>query len=163
MFTFLIKIMPQKQNSKIHQKCTMFNCVRLFATPWTVARQAPLSMGILQASILEWVAMSSSRESSQPRIRTQFSCIAFFTIWATREAQKYWSWYPVPSPGDLPDPGIELGSPTLRADSLPAELPGKPTPHHWGSKSPCLVMVALRRSACTWTVAAQTWLPLHTL
>ena len=41
--------------------------VRLFATPWTVARQAPLSMGILQARILEWVAVPSSRGSSQPR------------------------------------------------------------------------------------------------
>ena len=41
--------------------------VRLFATPWTVAPQAPLSMGILQARILEWVAMPSSRESSRPR------------------------------------------------------------------------------------------------
>ena len=33
--------------------------VGLFATPWTVAHQAPLSMGILQARILEWVAISS--------------------------------------------------------------------------------------------------------
>ena len=33
---------------------------------------------------------------------------------------------PFPSPGDLPDPGIEPGSPTLRADSLPSEPPGKP-------------------------------------
>ena len=32
----------------------------------------------------------------------------------------------IPSPVDLPDPGIELGSPALQADSLPAELPGKP-------------------------------------
>ena len=38
------------------------------ATPWTVACQAPLFMGILQARILEWVAMLSSRRSSQPRI-----------------------------------------------------------------------------------------------
>ena len=30
------------------------------ATPWTVAHQAPLSMGILQARILEWVAMPSA-------------------------------------------------------------------------------------------------------
>ena len=36
-------------------------------TPWTVARQAPLSRGIVQARILEWVAMPSSRGSSQPR------------------------------------------------------------------------------------------------
>ena len=59
--------------------------VRLFSTPWIVAHQAPLSMGILQARILEWVAMPSSRGSSQPKDRTQVSCIAggFFTIWAT--------------------------------------------------------------------------------
>ena len=39
-----------------------------FATPWTVAHQAPLSMGILQASILEWVAMPSSRDFPNPGI-----------------------------------------------------------------------------------------------
>ena len=45
--------------------------------------------GILQARILEWVAISSSRGSSQPKDRTQVSCITcgFFTIWATREGQ----------------------------------------------------------------------------
>ena len=50
--------------------------VRLFVTPWTVALQASLSMGILQARILEWVAMPSSRGSSQPRDRTHISHIA---------------------------------------------------------------------------------------
>ena len=40
--------------------------------------------------------------------------------------QEYWSGLPFPSPGDLPDPGIESGSPTLQADSLPSEPPGKP-------------------------------------
>ena len=54
-----------------------------------VACQAPLSMEILQARILEWVAMPSSRGSSQP--------------------------------------GIEPRSPTLQADSLPSEPPGKPS------------------------------------
>ena len=46
--------------------------------------------GILQARIPEWVAFSFSRVSSQPRVRTQVSCIAdrFFTSWATREAQE---------------------------------------------------------------------------
>ena len=45
--------------------------------------------GILQASILEWVAMPSSRGSFRLRDWTQVSCIAgrFFTVWATREAQ----------------------------------------------------------------------------
>ena len=37
--------------------------------------------------------------------------------------QEYWSGLPFPSPGDLPDPGIELGSPALRADTLPSEPP----------------------------------------
>ena len=53
--------------------------VRLFATPKTVAYQAPPSMGFSR--------------------------------------QEYWSGLPFPSPGDLPDPGIEPGSPTLEADT----------------------------------------------
>ena len=40
--------------------------------------------------------------------------------------QEYWSGLPFPSPGDLPDPGIEPGSPTLEADALTSEPPGKP-------------------------------------
>ena len=42
----------------------------LFATPWTTAHQALLSMGFFQVRILEWVAISCSRGSSQPRIWT---------------------------------------------------------------------------------------------
>ena len=40
--------------------------------------------------------------------------------------QEYWSELPFSSPGDHPNPGIEPGSPTLQADSLPPESPGKP-------------------------------------
>ena len=42
--------------------------------------------------------------------------------------QEYWSGLPFPSPGDLPDPGIEPMSPALQVDSLPSEAPGKPKP-----------------------------------
>ena len=62
--------------------------VRLFATLWTVAYQAPLSVGFSR--------------------------------------QEYWSGLPFPSPGDLPNPGIKPRSPTLQADTLPSEPPGKP-------------------------------------
>ena len=66
----------------------------LTVTPWTVAYQAPPSMGFsLQARILEWVAISFSRGSSRPRDWTQVSCNAGsrFNLWATREAQSnYW-------------------------------------------------------------------------
>ena len=47
--------------------------VRLFATPWTVARQAPVH-GILHGRILEWVAVPLSRGSSRPRDQTLVSC-----------------------------------------------------------------------------------------
>ena len=78
--------------------------------------------------ILEWVAKPFSKGSSQSRDRTQVSCIAgrFFTIWATRKVHEYQSGYPVSSPGDLTNPGTKSGPPALQADTLPAELPGKP-------------------------------------
>ena len=53
----------------------------LSATPGTVAHRAPLSMAILHAGTLEWVAIPFSRGSSQPKDRTWVSCITggFFT------------------------------------------------------------------------------------
>ena len=53
-----------------------FSCVWLCVTPWTVACQSPLNMGILQAGILEWVAMPSSGGSSRPRDWTCFSYVS---------------------------------------------------------------------------------------
>ena len=60
---------------------------------------------ILQASILEWVAIPFSRGSSQPRGRTWVSCIAgrFFTVWAPREAR-----VPITSLGDESRPVLEM-------------------------------------------------------
>ena len=46
------------------------------------------------------------------------------SMWFSR--QEHQSGLPFPSPGDLPDPGIEPGSPALQADALPSEPPGKP-------------------------------------
>ena len=70
-------------NEKWKWKGKSLSCVWLFVTPWTV--------GILQARIVEWVAVAFSREPSQPRDRTQVSHIAggFFTSWVTREAHLY--------------------------------------------------------------------------
>ena len=55
-----------------------FSRVRLFLTLWTIACQIPLSMGILQAGILEWTVMSSSRGPSPPRDQTQISYVSCF-------------------------------------------------------------------------------------
>ena len=85
-----------------------------------------IARGILQARLLEWVAFPFSRGSSQPRDRTDVSHIAdrFFTSWATREAQEYWSGYTIASPADLPTLEVKPGSPALWVDSLPPELWG---------------------------------------
>ena len=48
---------------------------------------------------------------------------------------EYWSGVPLPSPVDLPDPGIEPGSPALQADALPSEPPGEPIlDESWGEQ-----------------------------
>ena len=85
-------VWKQKQRKNIEiSKLNMFShlVVSDSVSPWTVVCQAPLSTGILQARILEWIAISSSRESFWSRDWIQVSHIAggFFTIWATREAK----------------------------------------------------------------------------
>ena len=81
---------------------------QLFATPWTVAYQAPLSMGF--------------------------------------SMQEYWSGLPFPSPGDLPNPGIEPGFPEFQADALTSEPPGK---HKEKRGRLCVCMFILEQvSAC---------------
>ena len=74
------------------------SCLTL-TTLWTVAPQAPLSMGFFQARILEWIALSFSRGFSQPRNRTQVSCTAgrFFTDCAKSDGRWY-HWCHVGSP-----------------------------------------------------------------
>jgi len=80
-FRFLSVLQSSWMTVKV-KKWKLLSHVWLFATPWTVVH------GTLQATILEWVAIPSSKEPFQPRERTQVSCIAsnFFTNWATREA-----------------------------------------------------------------------------
>ena len=115
----------------------------------TMEAKIPTLQGLYWQSL--GVAIFFSRGSSRPKDRTRVSCIAGrrSTLWATREAWKslsriwlfatqrtiqsmefsrpeYWSGRHFPSPGDLPNPGIEPRSPSLQADSLPSEPPGKP-------------------------------------
>ena len=65
---------------------------------------------------------------SRPTLCNPMDCVARqapLSIELSR--QEYWSGLPFPSPGDLPDPRIRPGSPTLLPDSLPSELPEKTT------------------------------------
>ena len=79
---------------KVKVKVKSLSCVQLIATLWTVAYQAPPSMGFSR--------------------------------------QEYWSGLPLPSPGHLPNPGIEPGYPAFQADALTSEPPGKPIVKNYG-------------------------------
>ena len=84
--------------------------------------------GILRARILEWVAFPVSRGSSQPSYWTQVSCIAGNSLpaepWGKPKNTGVGGLSP--SPVDLRDPGIKLGSSALQVDFLPTELSRKP-------------------------------------
>ena len=75
LFTSSLLSAIRMASSIVDMKVKLLSRVQLFATPWTVAYQASLSMGFSR--------------------------------------QEYWSGLPFPSPGDLPDPGIEPMSPAL--------------------------------------------------
>ena len=64
--------------------------------------------------------MSSSLPSRVQLLATVQTLALQDPLFTEFSRQEYWSGYPFPSPGDLPDPGIEPGSPALQADSLPS-------------------------------------------
>ena len=81
------------------------------------------------AKSCKWIHLLLLKVKSFSRVRL------FVTLWTVAHQalpsmgfsrQEYWSGLPFPSPGDLPDPGIELRSPTMQADALTSEPPGKP-------------------------------------
>ena len=59
-----------------------FSYIQLFVTAWTIAHQAPLSMGILQARILEWVAMPSSRNLPNPATELRSPTLQVDSLWS---------------------------------------------------------------------------------
>ena len=88
------------KNTMWKSKCYLLSCVWLFAISWTDCSPPGFSFhGILQARILEWVAVPFSRGSSGLRDRTQFSPIVgrFLTIWwITRIAPRILEWVAIP-------------------------------------------------------------------
>ena len=71
-----------------------------------------------------------NQTSCQEEVKSLSHVRLFATPWTSPSMefsrQEYWSGLPFPSPGDLPDPGIEPRSPALEADTLTSEPPGKP-------------------------------------
>ena len=66
--------------------------------------------------------------------------------------QEYWSGLLFPSPGDLPNPGIEPGSPSLQADALPSEPPGKPTTQTVSYLVKAMVFSVVMYGCESWTI-----------
>ena len=71
-------------------------------------------------ALLEGIFPTQGSNTGLPNYRQIFHHLSH------QETQEYWRGQPIPSPGELTDPGIEPGSLALQVDSLPAELPGKP-------------------------------------
>ena len=125
-------------------------------SPWTVGHQAPLSMGLykqeywicIQCVYLyiillgQFSCIAESGTEVQSNNESDVKLLVAHlsdSLWppgptVARQAplsmrvsrQEYWSGFPFSSPRDLPDPGIEPGSPTLQADSLTSKPPQKP-------------------------------------
>ena len=86
---------------------------------WRLGCGASMGRGILYSACAQlfshvWLFTTPWTVAHQAPLSMEFS------------RQEYWSGLPVPSPGDLPDPGIKPRSPALQADSLPSEPQGKP-------------------------------------
>ena len=132
-------------------QCQSLSCVQLFATHMNCSPPGSCVCGIFQARILEWQTFPSPGELLTPGIEPgspalqvdslqsqlpgkpilSLSCVRLFaTPWAIQSLEfsrpEYWNGQLFPSSGDLPNSGIEPRPPTLQADSLLAEPPGKP-------------------------------------
>ena len=74
-----------------------------------------MQTGVCAGSVVQfWQTLCDPVDCRLPVFSVEFS------------RQEYWNGLPFPSPGDLPDPGMELWFPALQADSLPSKPPGKP-------------------------------------
>ena len=88
-----------------------------------VVRGAPSSQ-------LQFSLCVCSVPQSCPTVCHPLDCARQAPLFMGFPRQEYWSGLPFPSPGDLPNPGIEPGCPISQADSLPTEPPGKPYPNY---------------------------------
>ena len=96
---------------------------RLYYSPW-VCKESDMTERLPLSLLLQNFKNSHESESC-----TLSLCDPKFS------RPEYWRGQPFPSPGDLPNPGIKPRSPTLQADSLPAEPQGKPKNTRVGSLS----------------------------
>ena len=118
----------QLKVSLVHTK----TCTWMFMTLFTMTKRQKYPKCLLTD---EWINKMWYIHTGYSEVKSLSRVWLFATPWTvTYQAppsmgfsrQEYWSVLPFPSPGDLPDPGIEQVSPTFQADALTSEPPGKP-------------------------------------
>ena len=119
---FLLQCMKVKSEREVTQSCLTLSDPMDCSPPGSSIHR------IFQARVLKWgaIAFSSVSHSIVSQLfETPWTAACQAPLSMGFSRQEYWSGLPFPSPGDLPDLGIETGSPTLHADSLLSEPPGK--------------------------------------
>ena len=106
-------------------KWKLLSCVRLFATPWTGLHSPWNSLGqntgVGSLSLLQGIFPT---QGSNPGL---LHCRQILYQLSHKGSPRILEWVAYPFSRDLPDPGVELGSPALQADFSPTELSGKPS------------------------------------
>ena len=107
--------------------CLVVQACPTLCDPVDVAHQAPLSMGLPRQEYWSGLPFPSlgifPTQGLNPGL---LHCRHIFYFLSHQGRPLILEWVPYPSPGDLPDPGIEFGSLALQVNSLPDDLPGKP-------------------------------------
>ena len=130
------------QEDPLEKKMATHSSILAWEIPWTEEPGGLQSTGHKELNSTEqlslWLVAHNPVHVGVFMISSvqSFSCVRLFTTSSTVapqaplsmgfSKQEYWNGLPFPSPGDLPDPGIEPGSPALQADSLLTELGAKP-------------------------------------
>ena len=97
----------------VHQSCILSPC----QVPWSMGKNT----GVVCYFLLQKIFLTQGSNPGLLHCRQILYQLSY-----QGSSKKYWSGLPCPPPGDLLNPGIEPRSPTLQADSLPSEPPGKP-------------------------------------
>ena len=116
--------LPQSQYKCVQTSCIYF--LSLLNIRWFIFVLSLLVVCISSSNFFMYHESESEVAQSYPTLCDPMDCsLPGFSIHGIYQ-QEYWNGLPFSSPGDLPDSGIELRSPTLQVDSMPAEPPGKP-------------------------------------
>ena len=126
----------QQGSPSIYITCHKYSQLYCEISTNSIYKQNPDGTRELSKHVWTVIYSESSHSFTKGKLVTR-SCLTFCdpmdctllssSVHGNLQAKEYWSGLPIPSPGDLPNPGIKRRSPALQADSLPTEPAGKPS------------------------------------